>query len=267
MEQGKIVQFSQIRNQKINKPKKRLKKKIKSFFFSLFIIAIVGLVLYFASPISRLSVIYFDGINYVKRSELLELSQLNYDRLFLSLDLSNVQEKIQSHPLIQQVKVKRKGLNSLSIQVIEKDIIGCAQLNPTPQFILNDGTIVEDSPGLNAKCDGFVIYGLPNSEDSQSILKLFVKSLMNLDPIFLNIIKEIHYEPLYGDNNRFSLFLSDGNTVNINSYSMVHKLNYYQTMAEKVQSLYGDIKGIYHLDVGDHFEPYDEMSKNVQKDR
>ena len=88
---------------------------------------------------------------------------------------------------------------------------------------------------------------------------------MNLDPIFLNIIKEIHYKPLYGDNNRFSLFLSDGNTVNINSYSMVNKLNYYQTMADKVQSMYGDVKGIYHLDVGDHFEPYDESIDSVQK--
>ncbi|MTL70518.1 cell division protein FtsQ, partial [Turicibacter sanguinis] len=36
MEKGKVVEFSRIKNQKVNKPKKRLKKKIKGFFFSLF---------------------------------------------------------------------------------------------------------------------------------------------------------------------------------------------------------------------------------------
>ena len=37
-----------------------------------------------------------------------------------------------------------------------------------------------------------------------------------------NLIKEIHYEPMYGDINRFSLFLKDGNTINVNSYNICY---------------------------------------------
>ena len=85
---------------------------------------------------------------------------------------------------------------------------------------------------------------------------LFIESMMKLDPILINLIKEIHYEPLYGDNNRFSLFLQDGNTIKVNSYSMVEKLKYYQTMVDQVRQLSEGQCGTYYLDVGDYFEPY-----------
>ena len=58
----------------------------------------------------------------------------------------------------------------------------------------------------------------------------------------------------------------DGNTIIVNSYTMVNKLKYYQTMADKVQSLNGEVKGIYHLDVGDHFEPYEKMSIDAKNE-
>lgn len=266
MEKGKVVEFSRSKNQKVNKPKKRLKKKIKGFFFSLFIMMIIGVVFYFASPISRLSVIYFNGLNYVKRSELLEMTHLNYDELFVSLDLKEIETSIQSHPLIKAAKVTREGLNRLNVEVTEKDIVGCAQINQEFQFVLSDGQTIQNNYNLKAQCEGLMIYGLPDDEGNQSVLKLFVKSLMNVDSVFRNIIKEIHYSPLYGDNNRFSLFLMDGNTIIVNSYTMVNKLKYYQTMADKVQSLNGEVKGIYHLDVGDHFEPYEGMSINVENE-
>ena len=71
---------------------------------------------------------------------------------------------------------------------------------------------------------------------------------------------------MYGDINRFSLFLKDGNTINVNSYSMVNKLKYYQTMVDKVSSLYEGVKGTYHLDVGDYFEPYSSSGKVLLRD-
>ncbi|MFR9294984.1 MAG: cell division protein FtsQ/DivIB [Turicibacter sanguinis] len=266
MEKGKVVEFSRIKNQKVNKPKKRLKKKIKGFFFSLFIMMVIGGMFYFASPVSRLSVIYFNGLNYVKRSELLEMTQLNYEELFLSLDLKDIQNTIQSHPLVKEVNVTRDGLNRLKIDVTEKDIVGCAQINNQFEFVLSDGQTIQNQYNLKAQCEGLMIYGLPDYEENQSVLKLFVKSLMKVDLVFRNIIKEIHYSPLYGDNNRFSLFLMDGNTIIVNSYTMVNKLKYYQTMADKVQSLNGEVKGIYHLDVGDHFEPYEKMSIDAKNE-
>lgn len=262
MEQRKIVQFTQDRGRKTNKPKKRLKKKVQSLFFSLFIIGIVGVVFYFGSPLSKLSVVYFEGLNYVKRSELLQLANLSYDDYFLKLDLSQIKQNILKHPLVKDVKVEKDGLNNLKVQVLEKDVIACIQGESVLNYVLGDGTTIENTPGKKVNCQGMIISNLAEQELDPSVLKLFVKSVAQLDPIFFSIIKEVKYDPMYGDTNRFSLFLTDGNTVNVNSYTMVGKLKYYQTMVEQVKLNYGDVKGVYHLDVGDHFQPY-ESEKSI----
>lgn len=263
MEQRKVVQFTQSRGRKTNKPKKRLKKKVQSFFFSLFIIIIVAVVFYFGSPLSKLSVVYFEGLNYVKRSELLELANISYDDYFLTLDLTQIKQNILTHPLVKEVKVEKEGFNNLKVQVVEKDVIACVQGESVLNYVLSDGTTIENLPGKKVNCQGMIISNLGEEPLEPAILKLFVKSVAQLDPIFFSIIKEVKYDPMYGDINRFSLFLTDGNTVNVNSYTMVGKLKYYQTMVEQVKLHYGDIKGVYHLDVGDHFQPYESEKSDL----
>lgn len=263
MEAKKVIQIEKYRKHTKNKPKKRLKKKIKNFFFSLFIILIVGSVFYFTSSMSKLSMIYFDGLNYVSRSQLIEMTGLSYHDYFWSLDIDKITESIAKHPLILDVKVKREGLNRLSIDVKEKDVLGCAEIDKELRYILSDGKLIENNQSEPVVCQGTVLYGLTEDSVEESILSLFIQSMTKLDSIFINLIKEIHYEPKYGDVNRFSLFLKDGNTVNVNSYSMGNKLKYYQTMVEKVESLYQGTKGTYHLDVGDYFEPYEGSEKVI----
>ncbi len=139
--------------------------------------------------------------------------------------------------------------------------MGCVELDSGFRYVLSDGKLVENNQSVKVTCQGTVIYGLTEETLEESILSLFIQSMAELEPTFINLIKEIHYQPMYGDINRFSLFLKDGNTVNVNSYSMVNKLKYYQTMVDKVASLYEGVKGTYHLDVGDHFEPYSSSEK------
>ena len=88
MEAKKVIQIEKYRKHTKNKPKKRLKKKIKNFFFSLFIILIVGSVFYFTSSMSKLSMIYFDGLNYVSRSQLIEMTA-GWKKLRPAVDKSN----------------------------------------------------------------------------------------------------------------------------------------------------------------------------------
>lgn len=261
MEAKKVVPMERYREKSKNKPKKRLKKKMRSFFFSLFIILIVGSIFYFTSSLSKLSVIYFEGLHYVSRSELIHLTGLTYQDYFLQLDTQKIAEDILKHPLVTSVDVKKTGLNQLNIEVKEKDIIGCVELDGGFRYVLSDGTLIENDQAIKVTCQGTVIYGLTEENLKESILSLFIESMTKLDPILINLIKEIHYEPMYGDVNRFSLFLKDGNTINVNSYSMVNKLKYYQTMVDTVSGLYEGVKGTYHLDVGDYFEPYSGSEK------
>ncbi len=253
----KVVFMEQYRQKnKQNKPKKRLKKRLNTFFFSLFVMGVIGGVFYFTSPLRKLSMVYFEGLNYVSRSEVLQLANLSYDDDYFKLKTKKIASQIQKHPLITKAVVTRVGLNELRILVEEKDVIGCVDMGDGYQYVLSDGHLIEQSNTLDVVCPGTIIYGLTEKTLKEPVLGLFIESMMKLDPILINLIKEIHYEPLYGDNNRFSLFLQDGNTIKVNSYSMVEKLKYYQTMVDQVRQLSEGQCGTYYLDVGDYFEPY-----------
>ncbi|MDE5977166.1 MAG: FtsQ-type POTRA domain-containing protein [Turicibacter sp.] len=261
MNPKKVISLDRYYHKNRNKPKKRLKKKMQGFFFSLFIIMIVGVIFYFTSPASKLSMIYFEGLNYVSRAELLALTGLSYDDYFLKLDTKKIEADILTHSLITDVMVKRIGFNQLRIEIKEKDIVGCVDLDGKLHYVLSDGELMTDDQMINETCRGIVIYGITNDALKESVLSLFIQSMTELDSTFVNLIKEIQYQPLYGDIHRFSLFLTDGNTINVNSYTMVNKLKYYQTMVNQVSNLGDSIKGIYHLDVGDYFEPYSSTEK------
>lgn len=249
-----MEQYRQKENN--HKPKKRLKKRIKAFFFSLFVMVIIGGVFYFTSPIRKLSMVYFEGLNYVSRSEILQMAKISYEDDFLKISPKKVASKLEEHPLIAKATVKRVGINELKIQIEEKDVVGCVDLDGGYQYVLSDGQLIENSDKLDVVCQGTIIYGLTEDMLNEPILGLFIQSMMQLDPILINLVKEIHYEPMYGDTNRFSLFLKDGNTIKVNSYTMVEKLKYYQTMVDQVQRLSDRQCGTYYLDVGDYFEPY-----------
>ncbi|MGL4372732.1 MAG: cell division protein FtsQ/DivIB [Turicibacter sp.] len=235
--------------------KRRLKKRIARIIFGLLLLCCIGGILYLFSPLSKLSIIYYEGLDYLTRSDIMKLTHVEENQSLFTIDKEEISKNIKSHPLVDKVTVTKEGMNGLGINVVEKNVLGCILKNESYQYVLDDGTLIDASYFQSATCQGLVIYGFENEEDL-SHLALFVESISKIEPILVDLIKEIRYEPMFGDKNRFSLFLIDGNTVKVNSYSMPDKLKYYQTMADKVKELHGDIKGTYNLDVGDNFQPY-----------
>jgi len=275
MDQKNVVKINKTSNLSSKKPPKRLRKKLKNFFFSLFIFLVVLIIFYFASPISQLSVIYFNQLNHISRSTLIELTGLTENERFITINLQEIEEKLKSHSLVEQASVMRKGINSLEIQVTEKQIMGCVDIEGEFMYVLNDGQTISESNEVNILCQGIMISGLTQTELDESILSLFVSSLANVNPFFFSLIEAIEYEPKFGDVNRFSLFLKDGNTVIVNSYTMVDRLDLYQEYVEWISIKRGEgVNGTFNLDVGLFFEPYipsnindrEELDEGLEQD-
>ena len=148
----RIATEEDIQKNKQNKPKKRLKKRLNTFFFSLFVMGVIGGVFYFTSPLRKLSMVYFEGLNYVSRSEVLQLANLSYDDDYFKLKTKKIASQIQKHPLITKAVVTRVGLNELRILVEEKDVIGCVDMGDGYQYVLSDGHLIEQSNTLDVVC-------------------------------------------------------------------------------------------------------------------
>ncbi|HAX72890.1 MAG TPA: cell division protein FtsQ [Firmicutes bacterium] len=262
MGREKVIQMDSYRGETPKRKKRKLKKSVSRFTFATLLLLIVGMVFYISSSSSKLSMIYFEGLNYLTRSDVIKLSNIPENSKMISLDFKKISQNISEHPMVEQVSVKKENRSELVISITEKNVLGCVLQKDGYSYVLSDATLIDQTHFISQQCQGLVIYGLEEEQDTAP-LTLFVKAITQMDPIFLNIIKEIRYEPIFGDSNRFSLYTIDGNTIKVNSYTMVDKLKYYQTMVDKVTELHGDLKGIYHLDVGDHFQPYSTSSNEL----
>jgi len=261
MSQKKVIEIGKKSDLYKRKPPRRLKKKLRNFFFSVFIFIIILTIFFFASPLSRLSVIYFSPLELINRSTLIELTGLTEDEPFWRLNLADIATDLETHPLVEKATVSRRGLNALSINIDEKHVMGCVEIEEDLLYVTSDGNTISKNDGVNSViCQDIIIYGLNESDLEESTLKLFVQALVEVNPTFISLIREITYEPKFGDINRFSLILKDGNTVKVNSYTMVERLNEYQSLIQG-----HDVTGILNLDVGLFFEPYHSDDENGEE--
>ena len=93
--------------------------------------------------------------------------------------------------------------------------------------------------------------GLPvlTNQLSEQILSPLVDKYVLIKNDVINKISEITYDPNNLDNERFLLYMNDGNYVYIN----ISRFEYLNTYNELLPKLEGK-KGILYLDSGNHFE-------------
>lgn len=230
-------------DQHIKRPRARFKRAL----FSIGIVFSILLTIYFATPLSRLGVIQFDGLESLNRSELITLIDLADDERFLRINLRELQTSIEEHPAVQYASVSRIGINRLLISVVEYEVGACAIVDNQLVYILSDGTLIHENEGIQASCNDRIIHGLTESELEAEIASLFVSQLMLVDSSVLSLIRSIEHSPLYGDVHRFVLFLADGNVVNVSSYNMVYRLN---LLPQFLAWIPEGTTGVLHLDVG-----------------
>lgn len=211
----------------------------------------------------RLLTLELSGNEVVQKEDLLERLSIDFNQSPLALNFKELEAKLKSDALIKNATIELTGVNGLKIQIEEHPLIGCLQGEDNYYYVLKSGEIIDKQPALT--CQGIVFKNL-NIEEDKEQLSLFVDSLNRLDQTFFALIDEVLYEPLHGDRNRFSIFLSDGNTVKVNSYTMVSKLSSYPLLLSQVNEVYGDVKGVFNLDISDSFNPYRESVDESEAD-
>jgi len=229
----------------------RPRVRFKRAFFSFFVVMVILSAVYMTTPLSRLGVVYFDGLNMLTRSDLISLIDINADELFLSIRLSDIRTSVEEHPMVKQVNVARSWINRIRIEVTEYEVAACALIEGEMFHILTDGVIFHENIGMRANCNKIMIHGVTQDELEEGVLSLFVRQLMRVDQEIRDLIQLIEHDPLYGDIHRFSLSLIDGNTVKTTSHTMADQLNLYLIIIANVEP---ERTGILHLDVGPVFE-------------
>lgn len=206
--------------------------------FFCILVVIVGLFYYaITMPIKN---IYIQGNHIVLDNEILTLSSLYEYPSFLLTKKSTIQKKILKNNYIKDVVVKKRLGNVLELLITEYQVIA---------FTRDGKVILSNGRKLDAVDELEDIPILMNEIDKENIYREFASKFGKLREDILKQISEIEYCPVSVDEERFLLYMNDGNLVYI-TLTKIEKLNLYNQMKDQL----GDKRGIIYLDSGDYVE-------------
>lgn len=218
---------------------KRVKRKINFkgiIFFTLVILFLCLGVRYVLNE--RIKNIIVLNNNYYSDEQIIETAKLEKYPKFLLLNTSKVRKDLMKLDLIEDVKVYKKWGYILKLDIKEKKILYYVRSNNT--YKASDGKeYLIDTVGVPT-----LINYVP-----EDIEEKFIKNLSKVDSNIINMISEIEYSKSNFDNDRFLLYMNDGNEVYITT-SKLNVLNKYVTIVTKLDGK----KGILYLDNGNYFE-------------
>lgn len=221
------------------KKKKKRVLKIKNIMILLAIIASIVGIFYYAitMPIKN---IYISGNQFITDNEILQQSTLNTYPSFLLTPSSQIRSHLIKNPYIEEVKITKKLGNVVEIKLKEYQPIA---LTKNDTVILSSGKELDNTYELND------IPLLLNTIDNKKIYQNFATKFEKINPNILRQISQIEYSPVNVDEERFLLYMCDGNLVYITLTKIV-KLNKYNQIKDKLNGQ----QGIIYLDSGDYVE-------------
>lgn len=220
---------------------KKVKKKklnlFKVFLFILILFVIGGSIYYFCQ--ARTKNIIIKGNSYYTDKEIIELSNLEDYPPFITVNVFKIKKNLKKEKLIKDVKVKKKFGFIIEITITEKKVL--YQRKSDNLYLLDTGEEINSDyiEGIP-----LLINYYPNTLNEKALA-----SFSKLTKETISKISSIEYSKTSVDDERFLLFMTDGNLVYINLNRM-EKLNKYTEIINE----FGTKKGILNLDSGNYFE-------------
>ena len=203
------------------KNKTRRKRKIRYDRILIFV-AIVFVVVLIAIFLSNLKItnIIIKNNEYLTDQEIIELAQISDYPKSLVNSSKKIADRLKSNIFIKDVKVTKKFLTEVYIEVEEN--------KPLFYYNYNNKTILLDGRSIDDK------YPIPTVLNyiPDIYYDAFIEEMGKLDRTILNKISEIKYDP-NDDESRFFLTMSDGIYVYIN-IDTFYKLNGYISYRENL---------------------------------
>lgn len=220
----------------MKRQKKKRRLKVGRLLFLLVFLFILGLGIYYLVNVPIKSIL-INGNSLLTDEEVIRISKLeDYPSYFSTLSLS-VEKRLLKNDYVSSVKVS-KGIFNIKIDIVENKVLFID--SKTKEKYTLKSTIKDDK----AICVPYLTSSIPENKKKE-----FVKAMNKIDKDILCKMSEIKYDPNEIDDDRYFVYMNDGNSVYL-TVNKFDKLNKYNTILENV----GMQNGTMYLDYGDYFE-------------
>lgn len=219
---------------------KKKKLRLLPFFIFIIVIAVIVFVCLFILD-TKVKNIIITGNEILSDDEVIDLAGLtDYPSFYKTLNIT-MKNDISRNPLIKSVDINRSFYHIIEIDLDEYEILYKREDNG--KYVLEN----KDEITLNKE----IPYTVPRliNEIPNKILNRFIKYYKRVDLSIREKISEIKYEPNTYDEDRFLLYMDDGNSVYI-TITKFERLNYYNDVLPQLDGK----KGYLYLDSGNHFQ-------------
>lgn len=220
----------------MKKVKKKTKIKFGKLFLFLIILFLFGYLLFylFNLPITN---IYITGNDILSDEYIIRIAKIEKYPPTFSLSTKKIKDLLTNDVLIKDASVERKKLFQIYIDVVENKPLFYNENNE--KTVLSDSSEVIEQYNVPS-----LINYVPDSK-----YEIFIKVMNEVDSSILEHISEIKYDPNNVDDERFLLYMNDGNYVYIN-LNKFKSINSYMDIIKKFKTE----KGILFLDSGEYFK-------------
>ena len=216
--------------------KKKKKLRVGRLFFLLIIILAISFacVKFIDIPIRS---IIIKGNEILSDQEVIEDAKLDDYPNFIKTFSFQIKRNLLNNNYVQSVKVS-KGLLSVKIEITEKKILYID--SKTNEKVTQTSTFKDEK----ILCVPYLINEVPEQK-----LTMFLKAMDKIDKDVLCQMSQIKYDPNDIDEDRYYVFMNDGNGVYL-TVNKFNKINNYNKILENI----GKQNGTLYLDYGDYFE-------------
>lgn len=220
-----------------------MKKKHKKFNVLRFITFIILLIItyFIISYLFNIKTknIIIIGNEYYNDETIIETANIENYPNFITLNKSKIKRKLNNLELIEEVQINKKYNFTIEINIKEKDILYLVRSTNKYKLSTKEDISLDNISGIPT-----LINYVPE-EKKEKLIERFTKINKNIR----NKISEIEYNKISYDDERFLLYMNDGNEVYI-TLSKIDSLNKYNEIVKKLE----EKKGILYLDSGNYFE-------------
>lgn len=221
---------------------KRVKRKVKIRILPIFIIfVVIGIIVGCSYLLTLLPIknIYITGNTYLTDQEIIELAQIEEYPSFLLTTTSSIKKHILQLPYIKKVIIKKKLFSEIHIEIMEENLL--FRKEETGNIVLGNKEEVDDQNKYHLP---ILLNYVPDTKYDS-----FIKGMNKVNEDVKAQISEIKYYPNEQDDDRFLLYMNDGNYVYL-TLTKFKQINYYEDVLSKLDGK----KGILYLDSGNHFQ-------------
>ncbi|MDX8288264.1 cell division protein FtsQ/DivIB [Metabacillus indicus] len=251
MEKGKVVSLED-RVPKLKEHRRQKSNRRLIGFLSVFFILIL-LVIYFQSPLSKVSSIEVKGNRTVSDEEIISLSGITKKTGFFSIEVSEVREALSGFDQIQDVRIEKELPNKVTIAVNEFQKVAYVVNGDKFSPILENGRTLDPVTGAFPD-DAPLLMNWKNAEEIEEM----ALELMSLPDSISNAISEIYHTPEEMDRWHITLYMNDGYEVQASVRGFSEKMKNYPSIVSQLEP---GAKGIIHMEVGTYFESFDKSGE------